>query len=113
MNSAKVIKLPSHCSSSCLQYENRTKTRKKKQSDCSVGFLTFSFFLLHTKHASSRYAGTEKDIEHTWFREDKGDYGAVLFASPCPLLPFGLIPLLSLLLSQYFSVPSPISYVFP
>ncbi|KAI9388123.1 hypothetical protein POPTR_009G016766v4 [Populus trichocarpa] len=32
--------------------------KKKPQSDCSVGFLTFSFLLLHTKHASSRHAGT-------------------------------------------------------
>jgi len=104
MNSAKVIKLPSHCSSSWLQYKNRTK-RKKPQSDCGFGFLTFCFLLLHTKHASSR-TGTEKDIERTWFWEDEDDGGAVLSTSPCPLLSFGLIPLLSLLLSQYFSAPS-------
>ena len=65
MNSAKVITLPSHCSSSCLQYKNITKKKKKPQSDCSVGFLTFSFLLSHTNHASSRYTGTEKDVERT------------------------------------------------
>ena len=51
---------------------------------------------------------TGKGIEHTWFWEDEGedDGGAGFSASPCPLFLFGLIPLLSLLLSQYFSAPS-------
>jgi len=38
--------------------------------------------------------------EHTWFWEDEDDGGVVFSASPCPLLPFGL-----LLFSPSFSLP--------
>jgi len=44
MNSAKVIKLPSHCSSSCFRYRNRTKSRKNKVIAALIS-LRFLFFL--------------------------------------------------------------------
>ena len=47
MNSAKVIKLPSHCSSSCFQYRNRTKGRKNRVIAALIS-LRFLFVFLHT-----------------------------------------------------------------
>jgi hypothetical protein len=51
MNSAKVIKLPSHCSSSCLQYNNRTKRRNHRviAALVSLRFLFF-FYILNMHH---------------------------------------------------------------
>ncbi|KAI5561458.1 hypothetical protein BDE02_16G117700 [Populus trichocarpa] len=36
-------------------------------------------------------SGNEKRSEHTWFWSGEGDGDAVFSASPCPLLPFGLL----------------------
>ena len=44
MNSAKVITLPSHCSSSCLQYKNITKKRRNHRVIAALVSLHFLFF---------------------------------------------------------------------
>jgi hypothetical protein len=44
-------------------------------------------------------------VSISWFREDEDDGGDMFFASPCPLLPFGLLAfLLPLSLPYAFSL---------
>jgi len=68
MNSAKVIKLPSHCSSSCFRYRNRTKSKKNKviAALISLRFLFFLYILnmnqlvIHELRRTSNIPGLEK-----------------------------------------------------
>jgi hypothetical protein len=50
MNSAKVIKLPSHCSSSCFQYRNRTKSRKNRVIAALISLRFLFFFYILNMH---------------------------------------------------------------
>jgi len=66
----------------------------------------FSFCILHTNMHHLILQGNGEGHRTYLIWEDKNDGGAGFSASPCPLFLFGLIPLLSLLLSQYLSAPS-------
>jgi hypothetical protein len=59
MNCAKVIKLPSHCSSSFLQCE-KEKNRVLQPMISGVGFLMFSLFFLHTNMYHFIYRNWER-----------------------------------------------------
>jgi len=51
MNSAMVIKLPSHCSSSCLQYKNIAKRRNHRVIEALVSLrFLFFFYILNMHH---------------------------------------------------------------
>jgi len=50
MNSAKVIKLPSHYSSSCFQYRNRTKGRKNRVIAALISLHFLFFFYILNMH---------------------------------------------------------------
>ena len=92
MNSAKVIKLPSHCSSPSCRWQERKKKRCCNwwfQVLASLRLFVFLFFYILT--CIIYITGNEKRSEHTWFWSGEGDGDAVFSASPCPLLPFGLL----------------------
>jgi len=70
MNSAKVIKLPSHCSSSFSQIARMKKNRVLQLTISGVGFM---FFYMLT--CIILFAGTENGSKHTWFWEGEDDGG--------------------------------------
>jgi hypothetical protein len=100
MNSAKVIKLPTHCSSPSLQCENETKEKQSGKNrvlqlviSC-IGSLTFSFCFSYILTHIISVAGTEKGNAHTWLWRGEDGGGVVSSASACRLsfsLPFALL----------------------
>jgi hypothetical protein len=110
MNSIKVIKLPSHCSSSFSQIARMKKKQSVATDDfrCWLPYVFFLFFYILT--CIILFAGTENSREHTWFWEGEDDGDGVFSTSLCHLPPFSLLlfllPLLSLMLSHYFSTLS-------
>ena len=91
MNSTKVIKLPSYCSSSILQREWKNKNRVLQSTISCIGSLTFSFCFSYILTHIISVAGTEKGNAHTWLWRGEDSGGAVSSASLCRLsfsLPF-------------------------
>ena len=98
----EVIKLPLHCPSPFLQCQNETKEKKKNKVlqllISGVGFLMFCFFLfLHTNMHHLILQELRKAANILGFGKKK------TMVVLCSLLMFSLLPLLSLLLSHYFS----------
>ena len=132
MNSAKVIKLPSHCSSpsQCKCITGKKKSMIHVVSDVGFDMIFFSFLHINRHHIT----GNEKGSKHTWFWGDEDDGGAVLylhrvlcfcsvcfFFSPyCSLWYFKSLLLSSVLLKLYpfvffcslSSLPSPFLLFF-
>jgi len=112
MNKAKVIKFPSHCSSSFLARMNKTeRCNWRFQVLASLRLFVF-FFFFYILTCIIYIAGTEKESEHTWFWSGEDDGGVMFSASPCPLLPFSLLLFLLPLLFLCFLTISPLSQFF-
>ena len=97
MNSAKVIKSPSHCSSPSFALQCMTQKNGIKECCKSDGFLMIFFSFLHIN--TTLY---EESSRHTWFLRRRRRWWCCDISSPCPLLLFG--QLLFCLLTFSFSV---------